>query len=537
LKGSLAASCGFSINTCFSGTAIVADGASGLKNLLVSVSRSAPFYPAEAPFNPGVRYPEYPDCLDVGPGPNPAYEAVRDSLRQLGLDAGRFGSPAWNPLGELIRPGQKVVIKPNFVLSDHYRGGDLYSIITHPSVIRAIVDYAFKALQGSGSLIIADTPQLDCDFQQLLERTQLPAITELYAERLRYPVEIRDLRKTWFKYVAENYFASQEKRQDLPGDPEGNTLINLGDRSAFAALGAGRQYYGADFNRAETAYHHSEGRHDYMVSNTILGADVLISMPKLKVHKKVGVTLNSKGLVGTVTNKNYLIHYSLGGIDSGGDQFPPNVLGMTEKSLIRLQRLLFDRLLARKDKLGNKLFLAVYQPFRRILRPLLRRSTEKISTYDGGNWHGNDSAWRMVSDLMKISVYADAEGRMQSTPQRTVISIVDGIIGGEGNGPLFPDSRPAGIILAGTNHLAVDMVAARLMGFDFRKLRWVTDLLENRDFNFFIHSQEDIVIKSNVADFERAFETDDPYLHFRPHPGWVGHLEVASKAPEGSSVL
>jgi len=38
----------------------------------------------------------------------------------------------------------------------------------------------------------------------------------------------------------------------------------------------------------------------------------LYSIPKMKVHGKVGVTLNLKGLVGVNTDKNYLIHYRVG---------------------------------------------------------------------------------------------------------------------------------------------------------------------------------------------------------------------------------
>ena len=32
-------------------------------------------------------------------------------LRQLGLDAARFGTPAWNPVGNLMPPGAKIVVK------------------------------------------------------------------------------------------------------------------------------------------------------------------------------------------------------------------------------------------------------------------------------------------------------------------------------------------------------------------------------------------------------------------------------------------
>jgi uncharacterized protein (DUF362 family) len=493
----------------------------------VAISRAGTEYSGTPPFDPDTRYPEYSAVLDVATAPNAAYEAVRNCLYLLGFDRENFGTPAWNPLGEVIRPGQRIVIKPNFVLSDHYRGGELFSVITHPSVLRAVIDYVFIACGREGTIIIADTPQLDCDFQELLARTHLKAVSGLYESRMRFPIDIRDLRHSWFKYEGENYFASQDKRHDLPGDPEGSRLIDLGHDSAFAGL-ADREYYGADFNRKETALHHTNGRHAYQVSGTILNSDVLISVPKLKVHKKVGVTLNCKGLVGTVTNKNLLVHYSLGSVDQGGDQYPPDVLGRTERSLIRIQRVLYDRLLARRDRLGNRVFLALYQPFRTFLRPMLRSKTEKIGIYDGGNWHGNDSAWRMVSDLVKIALFADRDGIIREEPQRTTFSFVDGIMGGENNGPLFPDARKAGVVLAGSSFLGLDMTAARLMGFDPMKLAWVRDLLGNRRFDLGIRGIDDLSVVSTVPEWKEMFRSSDRFLAFKPHPGWIGHIEVGA---------
>ncbi|HEY7954177.1 MAG TPA: hypothetical protein VII38_02755, partial [Polyangia bacterium] len=74
---------------------------------------------------PGVRY-----CLDAPfHPPNPVYEMVEATLRGLGYDAGRAGTPEWNPLGALITPGDRVLIKPNFVTSknfeEHLRGEKL----------------------------------------------------------------------------------------------------------------------------------------------------------------------------------------------------------------------------------------------------------------------------------------------------------------------------------------------------------------------------------------------------------------------------
>ena len=59
-----------------------------------------------------------------------------------------------------------------------------------------------------------------------------------------------------------------------------------------------------------------------MISRTALQSDVFINLPKLKTHKKVGVTLNLKNLVGINGNKNWLPHYAIGSPEENGDQFP-----------------------------------------------------------------------------------------------------------------------------------------------------------------------------------------------------------------------
>ena len=63
-----------------------------------------------------------------------------------------------------IFPGDRVVIKPNFVRNWHPDGKDIFSVITHPSIIRAAVDLAYQAMKGEGRIIIADAPNGDTDF-------------------------------------------------------------------------------------------------------------------------------------------------------------------------------------------------------------------------------------------------------------------------------------------------------------------------------------------------------------------------------------
>ena len=84
-----------------------------------------------------------------------------------GCDSARLGSPEWNPLGELISPRQTVFIKPNLVDHKHRFDGDVWSVITHPSVLRAVIDYVLIALEGEGRLIIGDNPHVDTHWDAL----------------------------------------------------------------------------------------------------------------------------------------------------------------------------------------------------------------------------------------------------------------------------------------------------------------------------------------------------------------------------------
>ncbi len=82
-----------------------------------------------------------------------------------------------------------------------------------------------------------------------------------------------------------------------------------------------------------------------------------------------------------------------------------------------------------------------------------------------GNWHGNDTLWRMVLDLNKVLAYANADGTLRDVATKPYIGIVDAIVAGEGEGPLTPDAIRMGLVIAGTNAVAIDAVCAATMGF------------------------------------------------------------------------
>lgn len=480
-------------------------------------------YDADPPFRPGQAYPELPFSKPGSDGrANPAFETVRQALRLLGCDADNFGTARWNPLAALIRPGDFVLLKPNLVREfRETHGHHADCTVTHGAVIRAVLDYVFRALEGRGRIVIADAPHSDCDFDAVARITGLREIQELYRREMNFEVEVYDLRPECATKI-DGVIVDHRK---LPGDPAGYTKVDLGRHSMFSEVEPlCYRLYGSEYDTSEIVSHHRDGRHEFLISRSVLAADVVISLPKLKTHKKTGITVNMKNLVGINGNKNWLPHHREGTPSQGGDQFAD-------------------------EGTGNRIERGVMSGFRRVfpmlgpLRPLIAgpikslgkrifgdTNTNKIRS---GNWYGNDTTWRMVIDLNRALHYFDADGKMHARPVRRFFSLVDGIVSGEGNGPLDPLPKPAGLILAGWNPVAVDIAAARLMGFDWRRIKMLARAIESVEVPLVGFADEQLSVASNRGEYDgRLALLTGPGLGFRPHFGWIGHVEHGAERHE-----
>ncbi len=132
----------------------------------------------------------------------------------LGLDKENIETPDWNPLGHIIKPGNTVFIKPNFVDHKHRFNDDVWSVITHPSVIRAAADYAALALKGSGKIIIGDNPHVDANFEIIKNICSLDMIADIYRKQ-GIQCEIVDLRKWHMPDL--KYYGFKEGRDSFDG--------------------------------------------------------------------------------------------------------------------------------------------------------------------------------------------------------------------------------------------------------------------------------------------------------------------------------
>lgn len=488
---------------------------------VVAVCRTEARYPAAPPWGPERRYPEYPWDVARGAESNPAYRAVRGALELLGLDASRFDTPSWNPLGGVVRPGDTVVLKPNFIRDFHdTRGDDIEAVVTHGSIIRPVLDYVAIALDGRGRVVIADAPQCEASFERLKAYAGLDEIRGLYKQRSPLTVDVIDLRQEYTEKVDGVIVG----HKPLPGDPAGYTVVNMGRDSEFIPINhMNRRLYGSEYDRSEVAAHHHGDIHEYLISRTIMAADVFINLPKMKTHKKVGVTLNLKNLVGINGNKNWLPHHREGVPANGGDQYAAS--GINE----RLEHLLLGAFKRNFPKLGRLRRYVGGAAKRAGRRAFGDTDTTRIRS---GNWWGNDTTWRMVLDLNRALRYADASGVLHDSPQRRYFSFVDGIIAGEGNGPMGPDAHPAGVVLAGADPLAVDLTCARIMGFDWRKIPTLSYAMCQHRMDLSCGAYDALMCRSNVREYDMHLsEVEGACMALRPHCGWSGHMESTLEKP------
>ena len=148
---------------------------------------------------------------------------------------------------------------------------------------------------------------------------------------------------------------------------------------------------------------------------------------------------------------------------------------------------------------------------------------DRDSGFGPGNWYGNDTAWRMALDLNRILRFADAKGVLHERPQRRFFSIVDGIIAGEGDGPLGARAKPCGVLLAGCDAAAVDFVAASLMGFAPDDIPLVREAFAPTRLRVASSQRGDL----NIVSSRPAWQGKAPiaglceHLDFLPPRGWL----------------
>jgi uncharacterized protein (DUF362 family) len=256
--------------------------------------------------------------------------------------------------------GKRVVLKPNLVEYHSAR-----TINTNPLLIAAAID-VFRSF-GAKEVIVADGPGHQRDTEMLLELSGLDEV----------------LKSEKAKFIDLNL----DSIHRVPTATQFTTLQEL------------------------------------WLPETILSADLVVSMPKLKTHHWAGVTLSLKNLFGVIPS----VHYG----------WPKNVL----------------------------------------------------------HWHGINES---IADI--------------ATTVKPGFTIIDGIEGMQGNGPLHGETVQSQVIVMSDNLPAADATATRLMGLDPTR---IVHLNYMRQLGEPIVERRIAQVGERLGAYRRDFQVIDEFKHLK----------------------
>ena len=473
-------------------------------------------YPKKETFyHPAVCYPEYPFGSEaISATQNEVYDMVRASLIGLGLDKEHYETPQWNPFGDFIKPGDKVVLKPNWV-RQCVNNVQWDCTVTNPAVVRAAIDYCVIA--KAGEIIVGDAPIQGMTIELVWEQGGYLEMQKFYSDngvRIEI-VDFRDLIVRTKNGLIIPY--------DDPRGKKAEDLVNLdfGSKSNHEDIELKKKYATCGYCHDKINENHKLGHHNYILTRHALEADVIINLPKPKTHRFAGITGAQKNFIGVCADKESLPHFTVGSPCVGGDETN------STSWLSKLITFTYDKyLIYCKQK---KFFIA--QGYR-IAHFMLNR-LNRTYFFTKGAWYGNDTIWKTILDVNKAVLYGDKNGILDfSCQKRKVFTIGDMIIAGQKAGPLEPDPKPLGIILASKNCAVFDSVFCKITGFDPNLLPTIMNC--QKDSLLFDGVMDEVLLCSNLAEVngKKIAEIEFPCeWSFEPHPYWTDVL--SKKENEG----
>ncbi len=484
-----------------------------MNNSLIAIVKNIDYsYPDKTTlFRPSKKYPEY-IYNDISKIENNVYDSVRESFHLLGLDEENYNTHLWNPLGEFIKPGNNVLLKPNMVMHKNLNnaGGNL-CLYTQPGVVSAVIDYVIIALKGKGKIIVGDSPMQECDFDFLLNDSGYKLMIDYYQKK-NIDIEIIDFRE--LTSVIEKGFYYSHINEHSKG-----VIVNIGENSEFSNIP------NEDLEKARISNydprilptHHHDNIHEYYISQYILNADVIINLPKPKSHRKAGMTGALKNFVGANVRKEFLPHHLLGSVMENGDEYP-----VTSK-IHRLQSLCLDRfnICIAEKKYNKAIFWRLITGFCGLFRKIVKKDN-----YIEGSWYGNHTISKTICDLNKIIVYANKEGILCDNKQRTVFNVADMIVSGEKEGPVHPSPKNVGLIISGFNTVCFDEIVTTIMGFNINKIPTLVNARNVIGKYELINKNIQAHTVSNIGEYDKKDLKNINHFNFSPSSGWKGHIEL-----------
>lgn len=408
-------------------------------------------------------------------------QLIKDKIKKIGI--GFLDD-------EKIFKQKNILIKPNWVLHNHNDYDDI-CLRTNNSIIIALLEILLPL--NPQKIVIGDAPIQRCNWDKMITKTFINEINKLSLV-YKTPIEIKDFRRVTFDPKLNN---PQKGKRPLSE----YIIFDLGEKSYLEPISVNKNNFRVtNYNPDRLAESHRKGVHKYCISKEIFEADVVISMPKIKTHQKARITCALKNLVGINGDKDYLPHHRIGGKERGGDCYPG-------KNIFRLwSEYLLDAANRRQGKITYYFFSYTSAALWKLTKP------KKEHNLSAG-WYGNDTTWRMVLDLNKIAKYGKKDGTLSEKPQRVIYSLCDGIIGGQGDGPLNPAPLPLGILAFGDDSYLIDLIVGNIFRLNIGKIPLLKEAQKMvRDYSIYLNGK-----KISIE------EINDISLDVIMPPGWTNY--------------
>jgi len=434
--------------------------------------------------------------IDIRSVTNSPAERTIDNLKRVYLDT-PFLLKLVNEMLESLDykfSGQRVLLKPNLV-SHNKLSSDMFCLRTHDNFILATLEAVLQ--KRPERVLLGDAPVQGCDWQKIFSKDFLNKINDL-GKKYNIEVVVKDFRKRFFTYTGSSRF------KEINPDSEFVTF-DLGENSFLEEISIESKniFRVTDYAADKLGEYHKRGTHKYCIAKDVFDSDVIISLSKAKTHQKTGITNSMKNLVGLNGDKACLPHHRVGGVKNGGDCYSGG------NPIIKLAEKILE--LANKNQDNS-----YYNLLRLLAFRIWRLSFPSKAQNLNAGWYGNDTTWRMVLDINRIAEFGKMDGSINVKPQRSLISITDGIIGGQGNGPLSPDPLPLGIVSVSDCLAALDMAICILMGFDINRIPIVRASCKDLDLKSIKMSFNGKIVEFN--------DLSDYSIKTIPPPGWQGYL-------------
>jgi uncharacterized protein (DUF362 family) len=388
---------------------------------------------------------------------------------------------------------KKILLKPNWV-RHNIKKTDEICLCTNEQFILGTVEYILK--QNPKSIVIGDAPIQGCNWERLLSDDFFQEIEKL-EKIFSTQIQIKDFRRTTFNFQQNKIY---KERNSI-----NNYIIFDLEKNSFLEPISGNEknlFRVNDYDPDKLTESHKQGTHKYCVTKEIFEADVVITIPKIKTHQKSGFTNALKILVGINGDKDFLPHHRKGGSKDGGDCYPGS----------NLLRKWAENVIDYSNKNIGKWNFRILRKFVTILWKLSKPSKEHNL---GAAWHGNDTVWRMVLDLNQIALYGNKDGTISNIPQRNIFTLCDGIIAGQGNGPLFSEPLELGIISFSNSSYFTDIIIAQLLQMDIDKIPLLKEVQK-------LYNREKFELKLNDNIIQEE-ELNKYSIKAQMPPGWLNY--------------